>query len=151
MSLSLAEIRQAVQQHLQQARWRVDILAEDLLPGILDQPEAIDVLQQIATRGQHSRIRLLNRNTDIIARHGHRLIPLIQRLPSIIHARLSAPDRCAHPLWLILTDQQRLLLQTDENTPLRTANEREATLWQERFDECWEHGQPDPYLRRISL
>ncbi len=151
MNPSPAEIRQQLAQCLQQARWQVDILAEDLLPGMLDQPAIIESLQQIATRGQHSRIRLLNRNTEIIARNGHRLIPLIQRLPSIIQARLSAPDRCVQPLWLILTDQQRLLLQKDENAPLHMAGEREATLWQERFNECWEHAQPDPWLRRISL
>ncbi len=145
------ELLQRVTPWLEQTRWRLDILAEDLLPGLLDQPEILHLLQQLAIRGRHSRIRLLNRNTELVARNGHRLIPLIQRLPSVIHARLSEPDRCAQPWWLMLADGQHLLLQQDEDGLPRQVSGREAELWQERFNECWEHAREDPYLRRVHL
>ncbi len=135
---------------LQETRWRLDVLSDDLLPGLLDQPPVLQALRQLATRGKHSRIRLLSRNTEWTARNGHGMIPLIQRLPSILPCRLTDPDQCTEPAWVLLADRNRGLLSSDgvNARPLSTA---ELSLYQSRFDHCWDHAAPDPYLRRISL
>ncbi len=141
----------AVTTLLEQTRWRLDVLSHDLLPGLLEQAEIIERLRRLATRGRHSRIRFLSRDTEWTARNGHALIPLLQRLPSIMQTRLAEPDHCSRPHWLMLADGHHLLLQEDMGGTPVMQPENQARIWQERFDECWEHALPDPHLRRWSL
>lgn len=81
---TLEDWRMALLQILSDARYRLDILAPTLEPLLFAQPSVLEEFRRIGTAGRGAQIRLLTFEPAPIAKSGHALIPLGQRLPSTL-------------------------------------------------------------------
>ena len=82
-----AELASARQALLAAARRQVDIRLLRLDGSLYASPEEMTELRRIATIGRGAQIRLLINDPGTALRDGHRLILLMQRLPSVIQVR----------------------------------------------------------------
>src|SRR3569623_1965623 len=75
-------------------------------------------LRRIATIGRGAQIRLLSNDPGTALRDGHRLILLMQRLPSVIKVRLPVEEiDLGNPSACLLTDGGGYLFQPDAERP----------------------------------
>ena len=147
------EVAAAARLLISQARRSLHIFSFDLEPAIYDQPEIIHGLSELARSSPRVEVRILIQDSGRIVRDGHRLIPVIQRLPSRIEVRRLHLESGPLPEDYLVADADGYLHRrqgdlydgtTDFHAPLRAAE------LVKRFMGLWESSQPDPNLRRLS-
>lgn len=149
-----AELNEAVDAVLGQARRTVRILAPDLDTAVLNRRPPLESLRQLA-RSRYSRVRVLLEHSGPAVRAGHGLIELAHRFPSTFELRLLADeDRGRRDAWLVVDDTglvyrpdfERL---TDAHAHIHDV--RLAPRLARDFDEWWDRGEADPNLRRLHI
>jgi predicted GNAT family N-acyltransferase len=150
-----AEVRAALLQLLNHARHAFCVHSRDLDPGVLDDPEVIAAMRRLASSGRGASLRILLHDPAAAMRDGHLLIPLVQRLPSIVqmHVPVEEDDR-AYPSTFVLNDTGGYLLR-----PLAgrfegrgSSCDRTAHLPLQRyFDAVWERSRNATELRPIGI
>ncbi|MDW8479664.1 MAG: GNAT family N-acetyltransferase [Xanthomonadales bacterium] len=140
---------------LAQARRELALVTRHLDPGLLDSPPVLEALKRFAIGGRARRVRILVHDLQPAVSGGHRLIELIQRLPSIFELRHPGDDQDRQfPGAFLIDDRGGFLFRPlavrfegegDLHAPLR---HRELAAW---FDAMWERGLPSVELRRLSI
>jgi hypothetical protein len=137
-----------------QANRSLDLLTADLEPALYDQPAFLEACKRLALKSKIARIRILLQDNSLVRQQGHRLIELIQRLPSSIELR--KPDRAfrEHPENFLLVDDcgylHRRLLGRYQVTAC--CNDRlQVSRFEDLFTQAWEAGEPDRELARLHL
>ena len=133
---------------------RVCILSTRLDPDIYDRDPVRDALLEFATRHPQAEVLILVREPQVLARSGHRLLRLAQRLSS--HVRLHAlPPACPTPEDEFLVTDAGAVLCWQQTRPLRGYGvlhaPAEARRLGEAFDELWNLSEEAPELRRLAL
>jgi len=145
--------RRAAAALVSQARRRVDIFSRDLDKKIYDYRAFLEALQELAVnhRGQ---IRILVKDSAKAVKYGHRLIPLSQRLTSLIEIRKVAEDYKEYNEAFLIADEtgyvhRRHADRFEGITRFNAAKEaRELLVF---FNEVWRNSAPDTNLQRIYL
>jgi len=101
------------------------------------------------------RIRIIVQEPRIVVGHGHRLIPLTQRLPSIFTLRTPMEDNdLQYPSAFLLNDVSgyyfRVLGTRFEGEAVNYSPGRHAQL-QEYFNQVWERSEPSEDLRLLNI
>lgn len=150
----LGQNREAVLALIEQARHSVHIYTRDLDPPLYDTPAIERVLAALARRGRRSHVHIIVQDSTRAVKQGHRLITLAQRLSSHVQVRNPGPDYLDYNSAFLIADGTGLVRRNladrydgyaDFNDPLAA---RELLRY---FREVWDHGRPDPQLRRLLI
>lgn len=152
---SPAELASARQALLVATRRQVDIRLPRLDDSLYASAEEMAELRRIATAGRGAQIRLLLNDPATALRDGHRLILLMQRLPSVIQVRVPTDEiDLGNPSACLLTDSGGYLFQPDAERPLGRAALTDRPGWaplRQQFDEMWERAERARMLQPLDL
>lgn len=150
-----AELASARQALLAAARRQVDIRLLRLDGSLYASQEEMTELRRIATIGRGAQIRLLINDPGTALRDGHRLILLMQRLPSVIQVRTPVEDiDLGNPSACLLTDGGGYLFQPDAERPQGRATLNDRPGWaplRQQFDDMWERAERARMLQPLDL
>ncbi|WP_297904867.1 GNAT family N-acetyltransferase [Metallibacterium sp.] len=151
----LAGLAAATLRLLRDAHHGVTVYARDLEPDLLEQAPILEALRVLAVRGRGTQLRLLVQNPEWALRGGHRLLPLIQRLPSAISLRQPIEEAdLQYPSAFLLNDRGGYLLRAlasrHEALGSTYAPGRNAQL-AAYFDQVWARSQPLRELQPLQL
>lgn len=149
-----AAIAESVPIWIPHALRRVCILSTRLDPDIYDRDPVRDALLEFAIGHPQAEVLILVREPQVLARSGHRLLRLAQRLSS--HVRLRAlPPACPTPEDEFLVADAGAVLCWRHARPLRGYGvlhaPAEARRLGEAFEELWGLSEEAPELRRLAL
>jgi predicted GNAT family N-acyltransferase len=140
---------------VEHARRELALVTRHLDPGLLDAPPVLEALRRFATGGRSRRMRILIHDPQPAVAGGHRLIDLIQRLPSVFELRQPGDEQDRQFAGAFLIDDRggfyfrplavRYEGEGDLGAPLR---HRELSDW---FAAMWERGIPCVEFRRLSI
>jgi hypothetical protein len=140
---------------LAQARRQVDIRLPRLDGSLYASLEELGELRRLATSGRGAQIRLLLGDPAAALRDGHRLILLMQRLPSAIQVRVPVDEiDLGNPSSSLLTDVGGYLFQADAERPQGRAALADRPGWaplRQQFDEMWERAERARMLQPLDL
>lgn len=150
-----AEIAAARLQLLQHARRDIAIrlprLERDLYAGAEEWIE----LRRIAAAGRGAQIRLLLHDPAAAQRDDHRLIALVQRLPSVLLVRMPVEEiDLAAPASYLLTDTGGYLYQPDASRPVGRAalvDRASRRPLEQHFNEVWDRSVRASMLQPLDL
>ncbi len=131
------------------------LYSRDLEPGLLDRHEIVEALRRLAVRGRGVQIRILLQDAQPALRNGHRLLPLLQRLPSVFALReiCEETDR-QYAGAFILNDRGGFLARTLASRPQARghsgARGRQAPL-AAYFEQVWARAQAVAALRALPI
>jgi hypothetical protein len=137
-----------------QAGRSLDLLSADLEPALYNQPAFLEAFKRLALKHKAVRIRILLQDNNLVRNQGHRLIDLIQRLPSVVELR--KPDQAFRefPENFLLVDACGYLhrkLQGRYQVSACFNDRHQVSLFEELFTQAWETGEPDRELARLDL
>ncbi len=137
------------------ARRHVDLFSPELDHRIFDRPDVVDAISAFVRGNRAAQLRILILSTSAILDRGHRLIALMQRLPSKITVRRLDDPRLADPARsYAVADGRAFWLQPDSgsytgwinhNDPVRVRQLTDA------FEEAYAGGREDPELRTLAI
>lgn len=140
---------------LAQARRRLAIQLPRLEHDVYTSAAEWAELRRIATGGRGAQIRILLHDPAAALREGHRLIALVQRLPSVVLVRAPVEnvDLAATAAYL-LNDTGGYLFQPDATRPQGRAAFADRAAWlplEHRFNDVWERSVPASMLQPLDL
>ena len=152
---SLPALTAAMQRLIGEARYAIALYTRDLEPGLLDQAPLLEALRALAVRGRGAQLRILVQNPETALREGHRLLPLAQRLPSIILMRQPVEEAdLQYPGAFMVNDRGGYLLRAlaarCEAAGNSHAPGRAAQLGA-YFDQVWARSLPLHDLQSLQL
>lgn len=140
---------------LAQARRQVDIRLPRLDATSYAGTGELAELRRLATAGRGAQIRLLLSEPAAALRDSHRLILLMQRLPSVILVRVPVEEiDLGNPSSCLLTDAGGYLFQPDAERPQGHAALVDRPGWaplRQQFDEMWERAGNARILQPLDL
>lgn len=139
---------------MQQAEFYLDILSHDLDPPIYDTEAFCQVVENLALRSRHSRIRILLHHPQKVVRRGHQLVYLGKRLGSLIQFRQLAPIYQSQIETFMLVDKVAFMHREFKDALRITANFCDGKRVKELtklFEQYWEDSEPDPDTHFILL
>ncbi len=138
-----------------QACRKIQILSDALEPVLYDRADFIQHCKQMVLRHPSCSMQLLVKRSESLRSMEHRLLDLMQRLPSRIVLKVCHyEDRDLPQSWLSV-DEAALLLKSQPG--LRAAMkwyQHEPRLnadYQKRFAKLWERAEIASELRRLAL
>lgn len=146
--------RAALVDLLADARNDIALFTRDLDPGLLDAPDVLAQIKQVALSGRHARVRILLQDPRKAVADGNRLIALVQRLPSIIEVRTPVEEQdLQYAAAFLVTDRLAYLYR-----PLASRHECEGSTHApgrhgqllSLFEQMWERAVPSEELRQFS-
>lgn len=150
----LAGNRDAVLALIGQATRSIHIYTRDLEPPLYDDAAIEHALSTVARRGRHSHVHIIVQDSARAVQQGHRLITLAQRLSSYVQIRNPGRDHMDYNGAFLIADGAGLLRRNlaDRYEGFVDFNDRLAARELDRyFRDVWEHGRPDPQLRRLLI
>ena len=137
-----------------EARQKIWIMSHALEPELYDQPEFISLCKDLLIRHSQCHIRILIQNNENLRKMDHRLLTLMNRLPSSCELKICHQDYRNHPETFMLTDSNGLFLK-------RTPGRSKAYLYMDNrlindeygrlFQNIWDQSDYDITLRQLSI
>jgi hypothetical protein len=137
-----------------QARLSLRIFTHDLDPRLYSDEAFYSAVSALARAGRRTFVRILVQDPSRAIQDGHRLIGLIQHLPSHIGVRRVGADWQDERFAFQIADEQGVLWRSDADRYEGSVDfhagprARELRKW---FDDVWENSEPDPEFRRLRL
>ncbi|WP_266159862.1 GNAT family N-acetyltransferase [Dyella silvatica] len=140
---------------LTQTRQRLMIYQPQLSSDVLASADELAELRRIAISGRGALIRILLHDPAAALRENHRLIALIQRLPSLLQVRtpIEALD-LAYPSAYLLNDSDGYLFQPDADRPQGRAACRDRASQAPlrlHFDTIWDRAEHATILQPLAI
>lgn len=139
---------------VRQCRRLLDIASRNLDPAVYDQADVIEAIKALALRSRNTEIRVLVLDPGPVVAQGHRLIQLAHALSSYIRIRVPGDAHRDFNEAMLIADRTGYIHRSMSDRYEGGADFHDpatATDLLRRFDELWEHGQPDPNFRRLHL
>lgn len=136
------------------ARRYIRILSPTLDREVFDNAQLCDAISKLARRSRHSEIRILVNDSRPIVEHGHRLVTLAQRIPSLIHIQRLSDHPQMNDDTMVIRDSDGLLFKpagSDHQGFYEPDSKARVASYVERFDELWERSGPDINLRQMRI
>lgn len=148
-----ATLKASLCELISQSRHQLYILAYDLDPLIYSNDDFNQQLSALARRSKRPNIRLLLHNANRLLSHPHRVLPLLQRLSSLIEVRQLNEQYKNQWQSYIITDQPAMLYQaTYERYDAIVGNDpRKIAEMRKQFEQMWQHSGIATTLRRQML
>ena len=139
---------------ISQASREVVIMTRDLDPKVFDNSDVILALREFLLSSRRVRLRILVKQPETVARRGHRLLELTQRLTSFAEIRVPAAEFSNHNTAYVVVDGLGIVYRgfADRYDASVSFNDRNLAREKLReFDDMWETSVEATSLRRISL
>ena len=136
------------------ARRYIRILSPTLDRDVFDNAQLCDAISKLARRSRHSEIRILVNDSRPIVEHGHRLVTLAQRIPSLIHIQKLSDHPQMNDDTMVIRDSDGLLFKpagSDHQGFYEPESKARVASYIERFDELWERSGTDINLRQMRI
>jgi hypothetical protein len=138
------------------ARYRASIYLPVMDPGVLDSDAALAELRRLATSGRHARIRILTHDANRAHRDGHRLLALVQRLPTAVSIRVPTDETHLHyPSAFTTADDAGAYLFRPVFSRFEAEGSLDAPGQTSRlmayFDEVWERSEAAWEIRPLGI
>ena len=147
-------LRAALLALLQEARLGLKAFLPRLDPALWEDPAVTDALRQLLVASDRARIEICIQDSAQARSGTARLLDLAERLPSRCQLRVAAREHAELPEAYILVDDRHYLRQTAPGQRLWASHAHppnEAGRLAAQFSEIWEHAQPHPDLRRMTI
>ncbi len=140
---------------LSQCEQQVLILTHDFEPGIYDNEDCLEAVEDFVLQGRHHvEVRFLIQQPAQVAQRGHRLLALGRRMSSYIHMRCPAELHRTVPQSFLLVDGVGVLHRQYQDSFKLHANFKDPEKVRELvqlFNRLWDAAEDDPYLRTMVL
>jgi phosphatidylserine/phosphatidylglycerophosphate/cardiolipin synthase-like enzyme len=139
---------------ISKASREIVIMTRDLDPKVFDDSEIISALRDFLLSSRRVRLRILLKQPDAIARRGHRLLELTQRLTSFTEIRVPAAEFSTHNTAYVVVDEVGILYRSFADRFEASVSFNDRNLAREKmreFEEIWQTSAEAASLRRISL
>lgn len=140
---------------LSQCEQQVLILTHDFEPGIYDNEECLEALEDFVLQGRHHvQVRFLIQQPAQVAQRGHRLLKLGRRMSSYIQMRCPAELYRSLPQSFLLVDGVGLLHRQYQDSFKLHASFKHPEAVRELmqvFEMLWDEADDDAYLRTMLL
>lgn len=139
---------------ISQASREIVIMARDLDPRIFDDSDIIVAMRAFLLSSRRVRLRILVKQPESVARRGHRLLELTQRLTSFAEIRVPAAEFSTHNTAYVVVDGVGIVYRAfaDRFEASVSFNDRNLARAKLReFDEIWQSSVEATSLRRMSL
>jgi hypothetical protein len=130
------------------------IMSRDLDPKVFDNAATSLALRTFLLRSRHVRLRILVKDAESVARRGHRIVELTQRLSSFAEIRVPAPEYKSHNTAFVVVDATGMVYRGQANRYEASVTFGDRNLAREtvrQFDEMWQTSLSPVSLRRMSL
>jgi len=146
--------RQVVLAMAQQAQRSIYIMSGTLDPVIYDHQDLVEALSRLARSHRHAEIHILLQDSEPVAKRGHRLVELANRLSSMVSIR--KPDEAYAHIneAFFIADGVGFIKRTMADRFEGVASfhsPMEARELADHFNDIWSRAQPDSQLRRLHL
>jgi hypothetical protein len=151
---SREEQRDGVLALARQASSRILILSEELEPYLYNNAEFIDACRQMVIRHERCHVHILVKSTENLKKMDHRLLPLLQRLPSRMALKVCHVEDRDYPETFMLADSRGIFLK---RVPGRSPalqnpdNPRLNAEYVRQFEGFWDRADTDMSLVRLAL
>lgn len=149
-----AACRLAAVSMARQAARSIEIVSRQLDPQMYDNDEFCQAISRMVTGSRRARVRVLVRQVEPVAKRGHRLVNLAQRLSSFIELRVPAPDLDSYNGAFLIVDGAGVIdrrLSDRFEARVNFNDPRSAQELGRHFEEMWQTATPDMNLRRSHL
>ena len=139
---------------IQKSVRNIDIISRNLDPGVFNNTDFIDAIKALSISSKFTKVRILVKDSDPIAKNGHKIIKLIQQLTSSIEMRKISEEYKSYNEAFSLYDGKGVIYLRYADRYEGFANfdrPRLATELSNFFNEVWEHSVPDAELRRLYI
>lgn len=149
----LADARAHMINIIQQSRRYLHILSESLHPNLYDDESICSALSAFVRQNPNSHLRILVHDPAYLVKHGHKMMPLIRRLPSKISIRQITAPAGDFPFFLSGDLDKSLLFSHEDrgdghcNLQCRVT----AQQLQAHFEEAWRQAENIADLQTLSL
>ncbi len=151
---SREEQRNGVLALARQASSRILILSDELEPFLYDNNEFVDACRQMVIRHERCHVHLLVKNTENLKKMDHRLLPLLQRLPSRMALKVCHVEDREYPETFMLADKRGIFLKRVPGRSPAVQNPDAPGLnaeYARQFDSFWGRADTDMSLARLAL
>lgn len=135
-----------------QCQRQLRVLSTSLEPDIFAGDGFVQALSELARKHRDSQIRLLISDDRPLRETRHPLVVLSQRLSAIEIRLMPGKQPLEKSECYILSDKQGLMVYKARNETQAWASFNLKPVvheYQERFDRCWYHSRPSPWLRKF--
>lgn len=145
---------EAVVRMIEQASSRVDLLAPDLDPEVLDTQAVADAMSAFARRSRYTEMNVLYFDASLAIQNGHRMIELGEYFGENIRMRQIDAEHCSRHDVFLLADDAGLVYRDEStswdgfaefNTPGDVGEIRDS------FMENWYRARRDRKLKPVGL
>jgi len=137
------------------ARHRISIYLPVLEAGVLDGETALAELRRIATSGRQAQVRILTHDAERAHREGHRLLALVQRLPTAVAVRVPTEEAQLRYGSAFTTDHAGGFLFRPVASRYDARGSLDAPGETSRltayFEEVWERAEPAWQIRPLGI
>lgn len=132
----------------------IRILSPTLDREVFDNTQLCDAISKLARRSRHSDIRILVSNSRPMVEHGHRLLTLAQRIPSLIHIQKLSHHPQLNDDTMVIRDSDGVLFKpagSDHQGLYEPESKATVARYVEKFDELWDRSERDINLRQMQI
>jgi hypothetical protein len=132
----------------------IRILSPTLDRAVFDNTQLRDAISKLARRSRHSDIRILVIDSRPMVEHGHRLLTLAQRIPSLIHIQTLTDHPQMNDDTMVILDSDGLLFKpagSDHQGFYEPESKATVSSYVEKFDALWECSAPDINMRQMQI
>lgn len=148
------EIRAQAVAMIEQTERHLDIFTHDFEPRVYNHDDIHQALENLALKSRYSRIRILIRDPEEIARTPHRVIELGKFLVSHFAFRCPVHHHPLHNQTFLVADEIGVIHRPYADAFTAHVNYCDgpfARELSERFEEWWEEAEENPNFRYLSL
>lgn len=149
------EQQTAVKQLATDGRYRIQIFSYDLDPFLFGTDEFVQACKSLAIRHPNCFIQILIQDNENLKHQSHRLISLLQRLPSRISLKKAHEDFSDHTENFMIVDDSGIFLKRKRGTraaaEFSNQHKRLADEYQRLFQQIWDASEIDSSIRRLSI
>ena len=130
------------------------IFSPQLDHEVFNRQEMSDAIAHVARNSRHSDIRILISNSKPIVHHGHRLLTLARRLPSLVHIQKLTDHPELPDYSFVVRDIDGTIYKpndADREGFYEPDSRASAKRFVDQFDDLWIRSRPDPELRMLGL
>ena len=130
------------------------ILSEELEPEYYDDLDFIDACRQLVIRHERCHMKILIKNAENLRRQEHRLLGLIQRLPSRMEIKVCHEEDRDYPQAFMLADSTGLFLKRlpgRNKAVIYTDAPRVNDEYRKVFQGLWDRAESDRNLQSVNL